>query len=159
MPGTIITEKMLSKAWEVTREALEALHADGISSKNDGYIVVFAPGIEDPIFTRFIMRTTPRKYRDIAHAKAALSLRTGKPSRVVQQEAPFLYQNGDVKFGGSSVRDGLVVAFSGVQSVYDEMLCEIFISVIVAMCRDEMTNPDGILAGDSSWIGGETFAP
>ena len=159
MPQTIITKEMLETAWEVTREALETLHRNGFANNNNGHIVVLSPIDGTVIFEESINDDTPKKYLDFAYAKSQVSWREGKPSRVVQQEATFLYQDGDVKFGGSSVRDGFVVAFSGVQSVYDEMLSEVFISAIVAMCRDEMTKPDGILADESSWIGGESFAP
>ena len=81
-----------------------------------------------------------------------MSRHTGLPSRQVQQESPHLYRHGDTKWGGSVVRNGLIVAFSGVQAVFDEMIAGWMADAIIALCRNDMTKPDGIMASDSSFV-------
>lgn len=85
------------------------------------------------------------EYTAYALAKALTSVRTTLPSRQVQQESPHLLEPGMTKWGGSAVRVGLVAAFSGVQSIYDEMFAEMMLSAIVALCRDEVTRPGGLM--------------
>jgi len=95
----------------------------------------------------------PTKYDLIASDKARVSWRTGLPSRVVQQSSPHLYVSRDTKWGGSVVREGIVVAFSGVQAVYDEWIAGMMADLLVAMCRDEMTKDDGVMARDEARLG------
>jgi hypothetical protein len=54
-----------------------------------------------------------RDYCHFAHCKAELTLRTGLPAHLVLRNAPHLYQKDDFKFGGSEIRNGLIVAASG----------------------------------------------
>lgn len=61
-------------------------------------------------------------YYQIALSKATISWRTGMPSREVALFAPHLLRKGDTPYYGGVVRDGLIVAASGVQSYFDEMV-------------------------------------
>jgi hypothetical protein len=70
----------------------------------------------------------------------------------VQQNAPHLYQPGWTKWGGSAVEYKLVVAFSGVEAVFDEAISWSMMAWLLAMCRHEMTKPDGVMASDNAFL-------
>lgn len=82
------------------------------------------------------------KYINIARAKAFASYLTGLPSHQVQQVMPALYLTGMTKWGGSAVSGigpvRLIVAFSGVEWYYDQMISEMMISALQAVCHDQM---------------------
>lgn len=71
----------------------------------------------------------PHDFRGYARKKSLVSWRTGLPSRLVQQ-SPYLYQFGDIKYAGSVVENGLIVAASGVEAHFDEM----FARMVAAAC-------------------------
>ncbi len=86
-------------------------------------------------------------YDFVAASKAFISWRTGLPSHMVQQLYPYLYKQGDTKWGGSTVLPGgLVIAFSGVEWYYDQMIAEMMGSAIKAVCLAGMKP---VLADDS----------
>jgi hypothetical protein len=82
------------------------------------------------------------KYIGIARHKAFTSFLTGLPSHQVQQVMPSLYAPGMTKWGGSAVAGTgpmkLIVGFSGVQWYYDQMISEMMISAIQAICHESM---------------------
>lgn len=155
---TGLTEEICEQAWNVVYDGIHAAANNVITNKLAGTIVVLHPVDGTKIFEQTIDsngRHDDAKYRRLAHAKAHLTRRTGMASREVQQRAPHLLQYSDVKWGGSTVRDGLIVAFSGVQAAYDEMIAEWMTSAIIAMCRHEMTREGGVMDADYSFIGGD----
>lgn len=79
------------------------------------------------------------KYREVARSKAKISWRTGLPSHVVQQQAPYLLTDGDTKWGGSTVTpEGLIVACSGVEWYMDQLMAEMIAATIKALSIGEM---------------------
>lgn len=163
----MITEDICAKAWDMISPAVAKVNGMGITNKYAGTVVVFNPNadprlpvnghnghvlFEARIVNDEISVSDRSKYTTIAIAKAEVSFRTGLPSRQVQQESPHLYKDGDTKWGGSVVRNGLIVAFSGVQAVFDEMIAGWMADAIIALCRNEMTKPDGVMASESSFI-------
>lgn len=46
-----------------------------------------------------------------------------------------------------------MVAFSGVQAVFDEAIAGTMLRWIVALCQDEMTREGGVMDSDTSFIG------
>jgi len=92
------------------------------------------------------------RFLELALAMAYVSLRTGQPGRVVQQEMPHLYKEGMTKWGGSVVRGGLIVAFSGMQAVFDEMIAGWMADALIALCRHEITRPAGVMENGSSFL-------
>lgn len=132
---------------------------ENVTNKFAGTIVVCIrrPGDEimDPIFTASIDDQYPSsaKYENIATAKAKVSWETGLPSRKVQQDAPHFYRKGMTKWGGSVIENGLIVAFSGVEAVFDEAIAGTMLRWIVALCQHEMTREGGVMDRDTSFIG------
>lgn len=143
-------------AFEACRPAIQAAAEMGLINKHAGTLIVLNPSTGAVLFEEVIDETHPsaNKYSEIAGAKAFVSWETGLPSRVVQQEAPHLYEDGMTKWGGAVIEHKLVVAFSGVEAVFDEAIAWMVLSWILGICRHEMTKPDGVMAADYSFIGG-----
>ena len=119
-----LSYEICAAAWNVIIPSAIAANIDGVTNKQAGTIVVLYPHTGDVAFMSRLNYNHPdaEKYDRIAVAKAVVSKKTGLPSRQVQQEAPHLYLPGMTKWGGAVIRNGLVVAFSGVQAVYDEAI-------------------------------------
>ena len=147
-----LNEDFCAEAWEMILPAIAHGAHLGVLNKHAGCIVVLDPASDDfeVLFTKTINgEEADAKYVEIAHAKARVTHRTGLPSSLVQTQYPYLYQEGDTKWGGSTIDDGgLVVAFSGVQAVYDEMISEWMVAAIRALCRNDMV-VDVMLSGES----------
>lgn len=163
---TGIDQDICDTAWTMVLPSISNAAEVGLINKRAGAIVVVDPrhpfGRTDDfestmpvIFHRTIRgEVEDERYSDIAMAKAYVSYRTGLPSSRVQQEYPYLYEEGDTKWGGSTVAPGgLIVAFSGVQAVYDEMISEWMASAIRALCRYSMTGPGGPMNTEGDLLG------
>ena len=155
MTSAILTPNTCKKAWKALLPTLEAMYEFGIADKYDGVVIVLDPTVpwspspaELPtLFTDVIGgKDTPPEYTSYAVRKAYISWRTGRSSRDIQQNAPHLYEGGDVKWGGSVVREGLVVSFSGVQANLDESISGMFADLMLGMARQKMTRKGGIMA-------------
>lgn len=156
---------LCNAAWKLIKPAIAAAAQDRTLNKFAGTIVVLNPEYDErddhshePIVlysdTLDAFHENALKYKEIALSKALVTKRTGMPSSLVQTQYPYLYREGDTKWGGSTIdTSGLIVAFSGVQAVYDEMIAEWMASTIRALSRNEMTRPDGVMASDSAFIG------
>ncbi len=149
-----ITREICSDAWEITAGTIIAAHSMDITNKFAGTIVVLDPWSDEVMFQARVSYAHPEaeKYDGIALTKAVVSRETGLPSRYVQQDAPHLYLPGMTKWGGSAAENRLVVAFSGVQAVFDEAVSWTMLKWIVALCQNEMTKPDGVMNSNSSFI-------
>lgn len=161
MAYTGLTTEICKKAWDIVSVTADAAHEDGVTNKFAGTIVVCGlPGTFpdcdfDVVFMADAAPDHPsrEKYAEIAVEKATVSQKTGLPSRKVQQDAPHLYRPGMTKWGGSVIENGLIVAFSGVQAVFDEAIAGTMLRWIVALCQNEMTMPGGVMESESSFIG------
>lgn len=159
---TGLTRGICATAWDMIVPAIGTAAQMDVTNKHEGTIFVLDPTklfvgqealpTDAVLYAEVVGGAENEKYTTIAEAKAYVSWRTGLPSRVVQQQAPHLFVPGMTKWGGSVVRDGLVVAFGGVQAVFDEMISGWMADAIIALCRDEMTKPDGVMADSGSFI-------
>lgn len=163
-----ISDRLCEDAWSLLYPTLREAADTGVTNKFAGCIVVLdpratyrgQPTVEDVVlYTSSIHMPEPDdandKYVRIAMAKAYVTFKHRMPSAVVQQRYPYLYEDGDTKWGGSTITPGgLIVAFSGVQAHFDEMIAEMLASIITALCRDGMLNKDrGVMFQDTSFIG------
>jgi hypothetical protein len=89
-------------------------------------------------------------FEEIALAKAYASWMTGLPSYRIQQDAPYLYQEAMAKYGGSAVdiTGQLVVAFSGFEDYFDQMISEAMLAAIKATCLHDMYRPAGLMENE-----------
>lgn len=149
-----LSEEICAAAWSIVAESMAQAHYQNTINKLAGTIVVLNPWTGDVLFASDLDDEHEQHdmFNDNAHAKALVSWETGMSSREVQQSAPHLYKPTMTKWGGSVVEHKLVVAFSGVQAVYDEAISWSVLAWIIAMCRNEMTKTDGVMNSDSSYI-------
>jgi len=148
-----ITANICATAWRVIVPAIEAAAEAGITNGLRGTVVVLDPAKAEPtvIYTAYLGEEDPKTLK-YATAKAAVTLRTGLASSRVAQDYPYLYQPGDIKWPGAVIRHGLVVAFSGVQGEFDEMISEWMVSAIRAITRDELNRPGGRMSQDGAFL-------
>ena len=137
-----LTAKLAMEAVLVVLPAIEAMMETGRAKRRDLQIIVMDPAKpfgSGATFTSAILyehqlgdsEAWEHDYYRVARSKAEVSWRTGFPSHLVQQRMPYLYQDGDTRWGGSVVLEGQVVGVSGVQWYWDEM----FSYWIAAACR------------------------
>lgn len=152
---TGLDEKICRQAWEVTLPSVVKAAEMALINKLAGTLVVLDPRTARVLYQARVNDAHPdaATFAKIALAKAMLSWETGLPSRKVQQDAPHLYQPGHTKWGGSAVENKLVVAFSGVQAVFDEAVSWMVLNWILGICQNEMTKPGGVMESGSSFIG------
>lgn len=152
---TGINEDICRKSWEIVKPSvLEAKRLD-VTNKVAGTYLVLNPWTGGVMFRAQLDpdHVNAPLFNQIAESKAEVSWETGMTSREVQQNAPHLYRPGWTKWGGSAVEFKLVVAFSGVQAVFDEAISWSGLAWILGMCRDEMTRQDGVMASASAFVG------
>ena len=160
-----LNENLCQLAWELVKPLVIKAAGNSIIKRRAGTIVVCRPGQSpgDQLEVLFMAQVDSNypdaaEYSEIALAKARVSLRTGLPSRTVQQDAPHLYESGMTKWGGSVIENGLIVAFSGVEAIFDEAIASTMLRWVVTLCQHEMTRPHGVMSKDTSYIG-ETLHP
>jgi len=141
---TGITPEICATAWSIIEPAIVRASDLGVTNRPGGNLVVL-----DPASAAFSILFTAHTGEPsettlgYATAKAKLVLRTGRDTSTLRNAVPHLYQPEDIKFPGGIFRDGLIVAFSGVQGEYDEMISEWFVSAVRAICRVAFNGPDG----------------
>lgn len=155
-----LSNEICHMAWAITKASTLEAARHHVTNKAAGTIVVCSPRTIvnddfDVLYRSDVDSDHPNrnKYEEIAIAKAKVSWNTGLSSRKVQQDAPHLYQPGMTKWGGSVIENGLIVAFSGVQAVFDEAIAGTMLRWIVTLCQHEMTREGGMMDSDASFIG------
>lgn len=150
---TGISTDICAAAWEMLLPAVERAAALGVTNGLKGTVIVLDPTSPERgvLFTGHVGEPEA-KLLENATAKAAVTVRTGLDSSRVRQDFPHLYREGDIKWPGAILRDGLVVAFSGVQGEFDEMICEWMVSAIRAICRDAMLRPGGAASEPGAYL-------
>ncbi|WP_084040450.1 hypothetical protein [Demequina sp. NBRC 110053] len=142
-PG--VSEETCAIAWAVILPAIEKAHADGLTNGLRGTLMVLDPAEPDaerPVFVAHVGEPDP-EFLENVRGKVAVTIRTGMDSSRVRQDFPHLYRPGDIKYPGAIVREGLIVAFSGVQGDFDEMICEWMVAALRAIGRDRFSRPGG----------------
>ena len=138
MASAFLTKEVVERALGMIKPGIEALIKS--EKKVVLYLVVLDPaeskaGAKTVLWEGAIgdsdRKKWPRDYCHFAHSKAELTLRTGLPAHLVLRNAPHLYREGDFKFGGSDIRNGIIVAASGLDWYLDLMIS----GAIAAMCH------------------------
>lgn len=141
---TGISPEICATAWQVVLPAIEKAAELEVTNGLRGTLIVINPADPhgEPLFVGHVGEPDP-KFLEFVRAKAKVTLRTGLDSEYVRHQAAHLYVEGDIKWPGAVVRDGLVLAFSGVEGEYDVMICEWMASAIRAISRVEMHREGG----------------
>jgi hypothetical protein len=152
---TGITRELCEQAWSLVEPGLTHGADLGIVNGYEGSLVVLDPHAGDGsiLFTAHPGGRVHEQTLGFATAKAAVALRTGRDTSTLRSHFPHLYAPGDIVYPGGVVRDGLVVAYSGVQGEIDEMVAEWFISAVRALARLAFSAPDGPDSQPKPYVG------
>lgn len=134
-----IDEDTFEATITIVRPTIDALLGEElVGSRRNIHIVVIDPdGNEyEKTIAHNRKENWAHPYDEIARRKAKMCQRTGKPSGEVLTRTPWLLKAGDPPFAGGIIEDGLVVAVSGLQSHFDEMLAWMIFNAIAALCTD-----------------------
>lgn len=117
---------------------IQKLIDEGITKRKDLHIVVGNSDgkiLADESFGNPDLWEHP--YNKIAQSKFEITVRTGQPTRIIQQITPELVgEPGDTFYWGSWIDGGIVVACSGVQPYWDEAFSKIIVAIIRAIVTE-----------------------
>lgn len=143
----LLTAEVAQKAVEFLLPAIKQLMDSSVFKRDDLHIVIAKPLFPDNrdevdwhesgILYEYSMGDREKweyQFQAIARAKCYMSWRTGMSTQMLQVRAPHLLQKCDTVFYGSAVSDGLVVACSGVQPFYDQMISHWVLEACRALC-------------------------
>lgn len=172
MPDFIgLTPELCDRAFHIVRPAINGAAALNLTPHLGGHMVVMNPRIpREPKYQEWMIDDPDHPFEklvlwekslgerahwsgpfdQVARAKAYASWKTGLPTRLINQAAPYLYQFNWTKWPGSAVGlGGFVVAFSGDRDYYDEMYSEMMLAAVKAVCMDSMHNREHGVMQDS----------
>lgn len=153
---TGLTKEICAQAWAIVDAAIARAAADGVLNGYTGTLVVLDPVAEDgSILFTAQAGDDPGRTLEYAKGKAAVVFRTGEDSEDLRDRSPHLYAPGDIKYPGGILREGLIVAYSGVQGEADVMIAEWFVSAVRGICRLQFVGPDGGDAQPTPYLGRE----
>ena len=146
--SAVIDKNTVRQAIPIITAAYQAMLSDGMLKRADFHMVFLDPvrrygacEFEEAILYEHSFtdrRGWENPYDRIARAKTRATWRTGLPTRVIRECAPYLLDVGDTRFGGSVNLDGLIVGGSGVQPWYDETLSGIGAYVLRGLANNYM---------------------
>lgn len=151
-----ITPEICATAWSIVEPAIAKAAEVGVANGPSGNLVVLDPSSAEYSILFTVHAGEPDETTlGFAKAKAKLVHRTGRDTSALRAVAPHLYAPGDISYPGGIVREGMIVAYSGVQGELDEMISEWFISAVRAICRMAFDGPDGGDAQPTPYLGHE----
>jgi len=155
MSSAFLTKAVVEQAVGIIKPGVEAL------IKSEKKVVLYVVVLDPTATTKTVLwesaigdpdrKKWPRDYAHFAHSKAGLTFRTGLPAHLILRNAPHLYQAGDFKYGGSDIRNGIIVAASGLDWHLDFMIS----GAIAAICHGLVIGlSEKEYARNSHFIGG-----
>src|SRR5690554_2171806 len=151
-PG--VTQETCALAWSIIEPAIEQAYTAGLTNGLRGTVMVLDPAQPDakkPVFVAHVGEFD-QEFLTNVEGKVAVTIRTGLDSSRVRQDFPHLYRAGDIKYPGAIIREGLIVAFSGVQGDFDEMICEWMVAALRAIGRDRFSRPGGADQAEGAYL-------
>jgi hypothetical protein len=154
---SFITRQIAKRAIELVLPTIQATMEGGEADGNHLHIVVALqddyempvhPDISESgeigtlhmtIVTEYSLgdpATWEHAYNDIAINMAELSARTGLDTRVVHTVRRDLLQPGDVRYWGSAIKNGVIVACSGAQSQFDEFFSKAILAALEVLVEN-----------------------
>lgn len=152
-----LSKDICAQAWAIVEPAIASAAKNGVANGFRGTLVVLDPVAADGsiLFTAAAGGDPGDRTLEYATGKARLALRTGRDTSEMRDWAPHLYAKDDIKYPGGVVRDGLVVAYSGIQGELDDMVAEMFCAAVRGICRLQFRGPEGGDAQPSPYLGRE----
>ena len=142
----ILTQGVVMEAIGIVKPLIDQiLGSDLTGGRPNLHLVVLNPGTSDILHEVSFghdKSTWEYPFDEIARSKAFLCQRTGMVGRTAQKDAPWLYETDDTRYVGGVIEDGLVVAASGVQDHFDEMVSWMVLAAIQGLCRDFIAKID-----------------
>ncbi|MBI2195854.1 MAG: hypothetical protein HYU48_02310 [Candidatus Levybacteria bacterium] len=136
----LLTVELAKQAIDLVRPAISAVLGSGLTGGRPNlHLVILNPGTDRILHEESFgeeKRSWEYPFDEYARAKALLCQRTGIVGRTVQRDAPWLYEELDTRYVGGVIENGLVIAASGVQDHFDEMISWWILSAIQGLCRD-----------------------
>ena len=150
MIGYLLSHGIASIAADTLENVISELHSGLFIKRNAGHLVLINPdpvhafsGVttfdEAILFERVFGIPEDARYRAMARDKAEVVWRTGRSTRDTAMNAPHLLRAGDPRWAGGIVHNGLFVAYSGVQEMWDEAIAYTYAAIVEAMCREGMS--------------------
>lgn len=154
MSSFLLTKELAERAVGLVIPTIKSCIEYAVFKRSDLHIVVLDPtipfaiaqggsAIELPVIYEWSygdLSKWEHPYHLIARSKAMISWRTGLPTHQVQQRMPYLLMGGprgDTVYWGSAVLEGIIVAASGVQPWFDEMISYQVAAACRALCIAE----------------------
>lgn len=159
MSSFLLTPEVARRAVEIVGAAFADAAGKGVVKSRNLHVVVLDPtvhpwnaaGFADAVLYEhsFARDEWDHTYDELARGKAQATWTAGgKSTDYLQRLAPHLYTDGDVKWSGSVVLDGLIVAASGVQPWFDQAFAGCVASLCIGLCVGNMTTVVLPAAGD-----------
>ncbi|MES2215677.1 MAG: hypothetical protein V4481_00060 [Patescibacteria group bacterium] len=141
----ILSKEMAEAAVAILRPGIEQLIKD--QNRMAVAIVILDPagvaayqGPQDdlPILLETVIGNPDRtqwksKFDESARKKATISLRTRMSTHLVAADQPYLFENGDFKYGGSDVRGYQITASGGLAWEYDYLISAALNAIMQAL--------------------------
>ncbi len=153
---TGINSEICATAWAMVEPAIIRSAELEVTNQVSGNLVVLDPTADEfsVLFTAHAGEPDERTLT-FATNKARVVFRTRRDTSTLRNAVPHLYAPGDISFPGGIIREGLIVAYSGVQGEYDEMISEWFASAVRGLCRFAFNGPQGGDAQPTPYLGRE----
>lgn len=131
-----ITTDICAKAWDLVHAGFQRGVDAGLINAYTGGIAVLNPADPEgePLFTAGV-GDEQGKFIGYATSKCRLAWRERMDTSAILKDHPHLYREGDLHWPGGIYRHGLVVAYSGVQGEYDDMISEWMVAAIRAISQ------------------------
>ncbi len=134
---------LVQKAIQMVLPAFQAAAETGTFVGASLYVVVMDPRKRPGDYTfgasilgEFEIGPKAGEFKVYALAKARRGWETGKTGEEIRSLAPHLLDDDDTKYTGDAQHLGLVVAASGIQAYYDELVSWWLIHTIIALCKE-----------------------
>jgi hypothetical protein len=143
----VITEKMVERALEIAKPAIEAILDAPEATWGPKWVEtkVMAPGLETPVKFTFGCKTEWKPewgkeldFGEIMEYKFTTARREKQNSSIIALTKPWLLYEGEYLYAGAAYRDGITTAASGARGWADEAISELVISIVIMLAHIEV---------------------
>jgi hypothetical protein len=136
MNGLFLRQHDIEEAFRIVAPLIQQFLDSGVPKRKHLAIVVLCPEQGEPVFRRSFGNHDEweHDYEFYASAKARVSFKHKCMSRELSL-TPHLFSKDEVIYPGGVYHQGIVVAASGIESEYDEMVATWLVSAVVAVVQ------------------------
>jgi hypothetical protein len=138
--SALLTKELAEEAFKTVEKSIRDFLKLERSWRDGFHVVILDPRaklgevkFEDAILFEYSINpeSWDEDLKTLTRKKAMVAWEHGLDTHIVQQQRPYLYQQGDNKYAGAVVHHGLVVSVAAIQWYFDEL----FSVWIAAACR------------------------